>query len=85
MKAVVTGAGGFLGGAIARTLSDRGDEVKGFSRGKHTELAGDGIEQHQPFVDRNLARLREVGTWDARVAELLQVLAERGYEVPRGE
>jgi len=45
----------------------------------------DGIEQHQPFVDRNLARLREVGTWDARVAELLQVLAERGYEVPRGE
>jgi nucleoside-diphosphate-sugar epimerase len=50
LKAVVTGAGGFLGGAIARTLSDRGDEVKGFSRGKHTELAGDGIEQHQGDV-----------------------------------
>ena len=50
MRALVTGAGGFLGGAIARTLHDRGDEVRGFSRGKHPELAAYGIEQHQGDV-----------------------------------
>jgi len=47
MKALVTGAGGFLGGAIARTLRDRGDDVRGFSRGAHPELAAYGIEHHQ--------------------------------------
>ena len=46
MKALVTGAGGFLGGAIARTLRDRRDEVKSFSRGAHPELAVHGIEHH---------------------------------------
>jgi nucleoside-diphosphate-sugar epimerase len=53
LKALVTGAGGFLGGAIARALRDRGDEVRGFSRGEHPELAAQGIEQHQgDVVDR---------------------------------
>lgn len=47
MKALVTGAGGFLGGAIARTLRDRGDDVRGFSRGEYPELAAAGIEQHR--------------------------------------
>ncbi len=45
MKALVTGAGGFLGGAIARALKKRGDDVRGFSRGDHPELAAQGIEQ----------------------------------------
>ncbi len=53
MKALVTGAGGFLGGAIARALRDRGDDVRGFSRGEHSRLAAHGIEQHQGnVVDR---------------------------------
>ena len=43
----MTGAGGFLGGAIARTLRDRGDDVRGFSRGTHSDLATYGIEQHR--------------------------------------
>ena len=47
VKALVTGAGGFLGGAIARALKDRGDEVRGFSRAEHPELAAYGIEQYQ--------------------------------------
>ena len=50
MKALVTGAGGFLGGAIARTLRDRGDVVRGFSRGAHPGLAAYGIEHHQGDV-----------------------------------
>lgn len=50
MKALVTGAGGFLGGAIARTLRDRGDEVRGFSRGSHPELAAYGIEHQRGDV-----------------------------------
>ena len=44
----------------------------------------DGIQQHQPFVERNLARLRDVRTWDVRVAEMLRELSEHGYEAPRG-
>ncbi len=50
VKALVTGAGGFLGGAIARALRDRGDDVRGFSRGEHAELAAHGIEQHRGDV-----------------------------------
>jgi nucleoside-diphosphate-sugar epimerase len=50
VKALVTGAGGFVGGAIARALQDRGDEVRGFSRGEHTKLADYGIEQYQGDV-----------------------------------
>ena len=50
MKTLVTGAGGFLGGAIARALRDRGDDVKGFSRGEHPVLAKNGIEQHRGDV-----------------------------------
>ncbi len=43
----MTGAGGFLGGAIARALRAGGDNVRGFSRGVHPELADNGIEQRQ--------------------------------------
>jgi 2-alkyl-3-oxoalkanoate reductase len=45
MKALVTGGGGFLGGAIVRMLRDRGDEVRSFSRGEYPWLAEVGVEQ----------------------------------------
>ncbi len=45
MKALVTGGGGFLGGAIVRQLRERGDEVRSFSRGEHPELAALGVRQ----------------------------------------
>lgn len=36
-------------------------------------------DRYQPAVERNLRRLREVGTWDVRVRELLCWLRELGY------
>ena len=47
MKALVTGGGGFLGGAIIRLLWERGDEVHSFSRGDYPELARMGAVQHR--------------------------------------
>lgn len=47
MKALVTGGGGFLGGAILRQLLDRGDEVRSFSRGDYPALRELGAETHR--------------------------------------
>jgi nucleoside-diphosphate-sugar epimerase len=45
MKALVTGGGGFLGGAICRMLRDRGDEVRSFSRSSYPVLEKLGVKQ----------------------------------------
>lgn len=45
MKALVTGGGGFLGGAIVRLLVGRGDTVRSFSRGEYPELERLGVAQ----------------------------------------
>ncbi len=47
MKVLVTGAGGFLGGALAEKLVARGEEVRGFSRKQYPRLEALGVEQHQ--------------------------------------
>lgn len=44
MKALVTGGGGFLGGAIARMLLERGDAVRSFARGSYPALEALGAE-----------------------------------------
>jgi 2-alkyl-3-oxoalkanoate reductase len=44
VRALVTGGGGFLGGAIARRLRARGDEVRVFGRGDYPDLEAVGIE-----------------------------------------
>lgn len=44
MRALVTGAGGFIGGAIARALLERGVEVRSFARGEYPALAELGVE-----------------------------------------
>ncbi len=47
MKILVTGAGGFLGGAISEKLVARGDDVRSFSRKQYPRLEELGVEQHQ--------------------------------------
>jgi nucleoside-diphosphate-sugar epimerase len=47
MKALVTGGGGFLGGAIVRALKARGHEVRSFSRGHYPQLTALGVEEFQ--------------------------------------
>ncbi|SLM30843.1 Sterol-4-alpha-carboxylate 3-dehydrogenase (Decarboxylating) [Desulfamplus magnetovallimortis] len=44
-KTVITGAGGFLGKAIARNLLERGDDVYSFSRNFYPELESMGVKQ----------------------------------------
>ncbi len=45
MKVLVTGAGGFLGGAVTRQLVGRGDTVHSFSRRHYVELDALGVIQ----------------------------------------
>ena len=44
MKALVTGAGGFLGRYVVEQLVARGDRVRGHGRGEHPELRRLGVE-----------------------------------------
>lgn len=44
MKVLVTGGGGFLGGAIVRRLVARGDAVRTLQRGEYPALAALGVE-----------------------------------------
>ncbi len=65
MKVLVTGAGGFLGGAIARQLVVRGDTVRSFSRGDYAELAELGVVQFRGDLDSAAAVALAVEGCDA--------------------
>ena len=44
MKVLISGGGGFLGGAIGQRLLARGDSVRVLCRGDHPEVTGWGAE-----------------------------------------
>ncbi len=64
MKALVTGGGGFLGGAITRLLLARGDTVQSFSRGDYPELARLGVVQFRGDLADRAAVLRAAAGCD---------------------
>lgn len=64
MKALVTGGGGFLGGAIVRQLLARGDEVWSFARGDYPELEALGVH----VLRGDLARAGDVDRCFAEAA-----------------
>jgi 2-alkyl-3-oxoalkanoate reductase len=47
MRVLVTGGGGFLGGAIIRRLIARGEQVRSFARGDYPELRTLGVDVRQ--------------------------------------
>lgn len=65
MKALVTGGGGFLGGAIVRLLRERGDEVRSFSRGDYPQLRALGVETIQGDITDEGAVAKAVAGCDA--------------------
>jgi 2-alkyl-3-oxoalkanoate reductase len=60
MNVLVTGGGGFLGGAIVRNLIARGDVVRSLSRGDHPGLHAAGVEQVRGDVSDPAAVQRAV-------------------------
>jgi nucleoside-diphosphate-sugar epimerase len=54
-KVLVTGGGGFLGGAIVRQLVKRGFRVTSFSRRNYTELEAMGVDQIQGDISDSTA------------------------------
>lgn len=47
MKVLVTGGGGFIGGAVVRALLERGTSVRTLSRGDYPELEALGVEHRR--------------------------------------
>ena len=65
MRALVTGAGGFIGGALARRLLSDGHQVRSFSRGSYPALVAEGIDHRQGNIadaESVLEASREIDT-----------------------
>ena len=81
MKALVTGGGGFLGGAIVRQLVERGDSVRSLSRGDYPSLRALGVETIRGDVaDRDVTIRAAAG-----VDVVFHVAAKAGIWGPHAE
>jgi len=78
---LVTGGGGFLGGAIARQMRERGDTVRSISRGRYPHLAELGIEH----VQGDLADPIIAATAVEGVDTIVHVAAKAGVWGPEAE
>lgn len=74
MHVLVTGGGGFLGGAIVSKLVARGDQVRTFSRGQYPALTAMGVEQ----VSGDLADAEAVNAATAGMDAVIHVAARPG-------
>lgn len=81
MRALVTGAGGFLGGAVARLLRARGDAVLTLQRGDYPDLARNGIE----VVRGDIADRATVTSAARDVEVVFHVAAKAGLWGPERE
>ena len=81
MKALVTGAGGFVGQALADHLGEAGDEVVGLDRADGPDITDavgvrDLITRHRPDAVYHLAAVTHIGaSWDAPL-EVFRINAE---------
>lgn len=81
MRVLVTGGGGFLGGAICAQLRARGDTVGSLARGHYRHLAALGVQQHQ--VD--LGDAEGVRATCANYEAVIHTAAKAGAWGPRAE
>ena len=78
---LVTGGGGFLGGAIVRRLVARGCRVRSFSRRHYPELTALGVEQ----IQGDLRRRHALGEACAGMETVFHVAAKAGVWGPYEE
>jgi nucleoside-diphosphate-sugar epimerase len=81
VNVLVTGGGGFLGGAIVRLLRERGDTVRSFSRGTYAALDALGVEQ----VRGDLGDLDAMTAATAGCDVVFHVAAKAGFWGPWAE
>ncbi len=81
MKALVTGGGGFLGGAIVRKLVARGDSVTSLARGEYPALHALGVKS----VRGDVAELESVRTAAEGCDVIFHVAAKAGVWGPYAE
>jgi len=74
VRALVTGGGGFLGGAVVRALVARGDNVVSLARGDYPRLRDSGVET----VRGNLGQARDVLAAAEGCDVVLHVAAKAG-------
>lgn len=77
-KILVTGGGGFLGGAIVRFLISEGEKVRSFSRRHYSELEALGVEQ----IQGDLSDIKKVTSACQDVEAVFHVAAKPGVWGP---